>query len=121
MTKLTKRTADALSPRQKQYVEYDANLTGFGVAVYPSGIKSWVCEYRPHGGGRGVAKKRVTLGKTSQLTPDQARKAAADMLAAVQLGGDPAQEKAERRASVTVGELIGLFDARYVGSMLKPG
>jgi integrase len=119
--KLAKRTVDALSPRQKQYVQYDTDLTGFGVAVYPSGIKSWICEYRPHGGGRGVAKKRVTLGKTSQLTPDQARKAAADMLAAVRLGGDPALEKAERRASVTVGEMIDLFDAQYVGTMLKPG
>ena len=63
------------------------------MAVYPSGTKSWVCEYRPHGGGRGVAKKRITLGKTSQLTPDQARRAAAEMLAAVRLGRDPAQEK----------------------------
>ena len=83
MMKLTKRTIDALSPRQKQYVEYDTDLTGFGVAVYRSGIKSWICEYRPHGGGRGVAKKRVTLGKITQLTVEQARKAAADMLAAV--------------------------------------
>ena len=121
MRKLTKRTVDALSPRKKQYVEYDTDLTGFGVAVYPSGIKSWICEYRPHGGGRGVAKKRVTLGKITQLAVEQARKAAADMLAAVRLGGDPALEKAERRASVTVGELIDLFDAQYVGTMLKPG
>jgi integrase len=89
--------------------------------VYPSGVKSWICEYRPHGGGRGVAKKRVTLGKTSQLTPDQARKAAADILAAVRLGGDPAQEKVERRASVILSDLIDLFDAQYVGPMLKPG
>ena len=80
-----------------------------------------MCEYRPHGGGRGIAKKRVTLGKTSQLTPDQARKGAADLLAAVRLGGDPAQEKMERRSSVTVGQLIDLFDAQYVGPMLKPG
>jgi hypothetical protein len=70
--KLTKRTVDALSPRQKQYVEYDTDLTGFGVAVYPFGVKSWICEYRPHGGGRGVAKKRVTLGKITQLTVEQA-------------------------------------------------
>jgi integrase len=63
----------------------------------------------------------VTLGKTSQLTADQARKAAAEMLATVRLGGDPAQEKIERRASVTVGQLIDLFDAQYVGPMLKPG
>jgi integrase len=119
--RLTKQSLPSLRPRAKPYIEYDTDLAGFGVAVYPSGIKSWVCEYRPQGGGRGVAKKRVTLGKTSQLTPDQARKAAADMLAAVRLGRDPAQEKAERRASVTVGELIDLFDAQYVEPMLKPG
>jgi integrase len=121
MAKLTKQSLLTLKPRSKPYIEYDSDLAGFGVAVYPSGIKSWVCEYRPHGGGRGVAKKRVTLGKTSQLTPEQARKAAGDMLATVRLGGDPAQEKLERRASVTVGELIDLFDAQYVGPMLKPG
>src|SRR3984957_6179383 len=121
MVRLTRQPLANLKPRSKPYIEYDSELIGFGVAVYPSGIKSWVCEYRPDGGGRGVAKKRVTLGKISQLTPDQARKAAADMLATVQLGGDPAQEKAERRASVTVGALIDLFDARYVGPMLKPG
>jgi integrase len=121
MVKLTKRSLSSLKPRPKPYIEYDSELIGFGVAVYPSAVKSWVCEYPPHGGGRGVAKKRVTLGKTSQLTPDQARKAAADMLAAVRLGGDPAKDKAERRASVTVGELIDLFDAQYVGRMLRPG
>ncbi len=88
MVKLTKQPA-SLKPRAKPYIEYDTELTDFGVAVYPSGSKSWVCEYRPHGGGRAVAKKRVTLGKTSQLTPEQARKAAADMLAAVRLGRDP--------------------------------
>lgn len=121
MVKLTKQPLASLKPRAKPYIEYDTELIGFGAAVYPSGIKSWVCEYRPHGGGRGVAKKRVTLGKTSQLTADQARKAAAEMLATVRLGGDPAQEKIERRASVTVGQLIDLFDAQYVGPMLKPG
>ena len=121
MVKLTKQPLANLKPRAKPYIEYDTELIGFGVAVYPSGVKSWVCEYRPHGGGRGIAKKRVTLGKTSQLTPDQARKGAADLLAAVRLGGDPAQEKMERRSSVTVGQLIDLFDAQYVGPMLKPG
>ena len=64
MAKLTKQSLTNLKPRAKPYIEYDADIIGFGVAVYPSGIKSWVCEYRPHGGGRGVAKKRVTLSKT---------------------------------------------------------
>ncbi len=119
--RLAKRTIDALAPRERQYVEYDSDLSGFGVAVYPSGVKSWIVEYRPHGGGRGVAKKRVTLGKIGQLTPDQARKAAAEMLAAVRLGADPATEKAERRKALTVGDLLDLFDAQYVRPMVKPG
>jgi hypothetical protein len=54
--KLTKQPLASLKPRAKPYIEYDTELIGFGAAVYPSGIKSWVCEYRPHGGGRGVAK-----------------------------------------------------------------
>jgi integrase len=119
--RLTKRVVDSLAPRQRQYVEYDSDLKGFGVAVYPSGIKSWVCEYRPNGGGRGVAKKRVTLGKITQLTPEQARKVAADTLAAVRLGGDPAADRAERRKALTIGELLDLFDEQYVGPMVKPG
>jgi hypothetical protein len=48
-------------------------------------------------------------------------KSAADMLAIVRPSGDPAEEKRERRTSLTVSEMIDLFDARYVGPMLKPG
>jgi integrase len=43
------------------------------------------------------------------------------MLAAARLSRDPAQEKLDRRASITIGELIDMFDAQYVGPMLKPG
>lgn len=119
--KLTKRTVDALTATDRPFIAFDEDLAGFGVTVYPSGVKSWIVEYRPHGGGRGVAKKRFTLGKIGKLTPDQARKAAADMLAAVRLGADPATEKAEQRQALTVGDLIDLFDAQYVGPMVKPG
>ncbi|MGO8676460.1 MAG: integrase arm-type DNA-binding domain-containing protein [Limisphaerales bacterium] len=118
--KLTKRALDALAPNAKPFIAFDSDLAGFGVRVMPSGVKSWVVEYRPHGGGRGVAKRRVTLGKTSHLTPEQARKAAGDMLARVRLGEDPAAERAEKRNAVTVAELIDLFDAQYVGPMVKP-
>ena len=43
--KLTKQSLPSVKPRSKPYIEYDADLGGFGVAVYPSGVKSWVCEY----------------------------------------------------------------------------
>ncbi len=119
--KLTKRTLDTLAAADRPYIAFDADLTGFGVRVMPTGVKSWIVEYRPHGGGRAVAKRRVTLGKVGALTPDQGRRMAADMLAQVRLGGDPASERAERREAVTVGELLKLFDEQYIGPMLKPG
>ena len=89
--KLTKRTIDALKPRARTYIVYDDNLAGFGCRVTRNGSRSWIVEYRPHGGGRAIAKKRITLAPVSMLTPDQAREAAGDILANVRLGHDVAR------------------------------
>jgi integrase len=118
-SRLSKRTVDALQPRAKPYVEFDTDVKGFGCRVMPSGVKSYVLEYRPGGGGRAVAKKRLTLGKHGAMTAEQARKAALDALARVRLGEDPQQEKATRRAAPTVAELIRAFLEGH-GSKLKP-
>jgi integrase len=117
--KLTKRSVEGLIPAEKPYIAFDADLPGFGVRIMPTGSKSWVVEYRPHGGGRGVAKKRVTIGKCGSLTAEQARKAAGDILAKVRLGSDPAAEQKEMRAAVTVSELIDAFEREHVHSKLK--
>lgn len=117
--KLTKRSLDALRPAERAYVAFDADLSGFGVRVMPSGSKSWIVEYRPHGGGRGVAKKRVTLGKIGTLTADQARRAATEVLAKVRLGADPGAEQQERRVAITVAELIDAFESDHVRGKLK--
>ncbi|WP_292530599.1 site-specific integrase [Methylocystis sp.] len=119
--KLSKKSVDGLAPRDRAFIAFDADLAGFGVRVMPSGVKSWVVEYRPNGGGRSVSKRRVTLGKTTALTPDQARRAAAGLLARVRLGADPAAERAEQREALTISELIDVFDAQHIGTMLKPG
>lgn len=120
MPKLSKRAIDAFSPRDKPYIQFDSDLAGFGVRVMPSGVMSYVVEYRPHGGGRSIAKRRVTLGKVGTLTPDQARKAAADMLAKVRLGSDPAEEKAKKREAMTVAALCEAFSAEHVAIKVKP-
>ena len=117
--KLTKRTVDGLIPAEKPFVAFDADLPGFGIRVMPTGSKSWIVEYRPHGGGRGVAKKRLTIGKSGTLTADQARRAAADILAKVRLGSDPAAEQNERRAAITVADLIEAFEGDHVQGKMK--
>ena len=115
MAKITKRTVDALKPRAKLYVAFDADVKGFGCRVMPSGVKSYILEYRPGAGGRGTATKRLTLGRHGAMTAEQARKAALDALARIRLGDDPQAEKAHQRASLTVSDLIDAFIAEHVG------
>jgi hypothetical protein len=85
-TFLTKRAVDALAPGDKPFFVYDAKLSGFGVRVMPSGLKTFVLEYRPGAGGRSVTKRRLTIGRHGKMTAEQARQAALDALAHIRLG-----------------------------------
>ena len=118
-SRLTKRAIDALAPRAKPYIAFDADVKGFGIRVMPSGLKSFVIEYRPGAGGRKVKKRRMTLGRYGSMTPDQARRAALAVLAHVRLGVDPQAEKSRQRASLTVSGLITAFLDDH-GGKLKP-
>jgi integrase len=117
--KLTKRSADALSPAQKPYLARDADLKGFVLRVYPSGIKSWGVVYRPSPGGRGVPEKFVTIGKAGTLTADQARSKAASLLAKVKLGEDPGGDRTELRKMMSVEDFLKDFETDYVNKRVK--
>lgn len=107
--KLTKRALDGISPEVRTAFWFDTELKGFGLKVMPSGVMTWIVEYRPGAGGRGVSKRRMTLGKSSVLTPDEARAVAKDVLARVHAGEDPAALKVEAKAAKTVAELCDLY------------
>jgi integrase len=95
-------------------------LPAFGCRVTPNGARSWIVEYRPHGGGRSVAKRRITLGSVSVLTPDQAREAAGDVLAKVRFGEDAPHDRAARRSSPMVADLIDQFMNEEICPTRKP-
>ena len=42
---LTVRTVEVLQPKQKSYTLWDEKLTGFGVRVQPSGLRSYFVHY----------------------------------------------------------------------------
>ena len=111
---LTKVSVDDATPLPRRYEIFDTDLKGFGLRVSPSGEKTWIVRYRPGDGGRSVSKKIVTIGKVGTLTPKQAREKAAKLLSAVKLGGDPAEEKAARRATITITELAKSFIDSHV-------
>jgi integrase len=118
--KLTKRTVDAASPRERRFEVWDAEMKGFGLRVEPSGVKTFIIRYRAGAGGRAAPKRFMSLGRYSEaFTPEQARRRARELLGAAARGDDPAGERANQRAAATVAELAGAFMAQHVKTKRK--
>jgi integrase len=107
--KISKRAVDTLEPGPKPYVAYDSELTGFGVRVMPTGSKTWIIEYRPGSGGRGVRSVRLSLGPTTLLTPDEARRLARNRLADARRGEDPGEKRSRERDTPTLAAVADVY------------
>lgn len=110
VVRLGRRAVTSVPKVDKLTIFYDDELSGFGLRVMPSGTKTWIVEYRPGAGGRKTPKKRMAIGSAEIITPDQARKAAKDILAAVRMGQDPAGDKAEARRAETIDQLSRRYE-----------
>ncbi|MGQ0532563.1 MAG: tyrosine-type recombinase/integrase [Caulobacteraceae bacterium] len=119
LASLTKRGLESLPPVKRRTIFYDRDLIGFGLRVSPSTTraaapsKSWIVEYRV-GGGRSAQKRRMVIGDTVKLDPEQARREAKAVLARVELGGDPANDRARSRRAETVADLIESYIRDHV-------
>jgi Arm DNA-binding domain len=118
--KLTKRGIDTIRPTGRALITYDTELKGFGVRIGATGTLSWFVEYRPGAGGRRVAKRRMVLG-SRELTPEQARAAAKEVLANVALGKDPAASLQREREMSTFREFAHRYLREEAAQKLKPG
>ena len=102
MSKLTKRAVDALAPPEKgQAFLWDGELRGFGVRTIPSGLKTFILQYR----NAEDRSRRIVVGRYGVLTVEQARDQARIKLGAVAGGADPAEENTGSREAITVAEL----------------
>ncbi len=112
MAKLTIRTVEALKPGDRERFVWDGEMRGFGLRVLPTGIKTFVVQYRT-GANR---QRRMVLGRYGILSPEEARREAREALALVARGKDPAAEREKIRESGTVAKLC----ERYITEHAKP-
>lgn len=92
-------------PAKGQAFLWDDELRGFGVRTMPSGLKVFVLQYRNDEG----RSRRIVLGRHGVLTVEQARKQALIKLGAVAGGADPAEERAQSRAAITIREVCDWY------------
>ncbi len=93
----------------RQHILWDSELKRFGLRVYPTGRKVFLVRYRTHGGRR----RYLQLGDASVLTAKKARAMAAEALAQVTTGDDPADNRSDARQSPTVAHVCERFLEDY--------
>jgi integrase len=112
--KLTKRAVDAAKSDGTDRVLWDEELRGFGLRVKPGGLKSYVIQFR----NRQGVSRRLTVGQSCRLTPDEARREARRLLGDVERGLDPVERRVQERKAITVGDLCVEYLAKAEAGLI---
>jgi len=91
---------------------WDTQVTGFGLQLRPSGMKTFILVYRNKAG----RVRRFTIGRYGRVTVDQAREAAKHHNGMIALGGDPVADRKRDRTAKTLDEVF----ERYIADHLTP-
>lgn len=108
--KLTKTVVDGAAARTERYLIWDSELSGFGLRVETTGLRTFIIRYRAEGGGRNAPRRFMTVGRFGTLTVEQARKKARELLAAATVGDDPANKRKTKRAEMKMCALIDRYE-----------
>ncbi|MGJ0391163.1 MAG: tyrosine-type recombinase/integrase [Methylocystis sp.] len=110
MPKITKRLIDGLGEIAGRQIIWDSEIRGFGLLALPSGVRSFIVQYRNETG----RQRRLTLGRYGVITADEARKAARDALSTVAKGADPAEQRQAQRSAPLVSDLLDRYLSHHV-------
>ena len=88
----------------KVKIYFDSELRGFGLRVLAKSM-SYILMYRNEYG----KQRFLTIAKTTEITPEEAKKIAAEKLLLIKQGQAPAKDKIANRNAMTVSELCDLF------------
>ena len=121
ISKLTDRTAAALSANKNDTVYWDSELTGFGIRVRATGRKTWVFQTRVHGRLRWFTLGHYGVSGLRHTGAEVARAQARELLALAKRGIDPREYPNGHEAlSPSVAELGSRFLEEYVPAHCKP-
>ena len=112
---ISRRTVEGLPVGEQEAVFWDRELSGFGVRVYPSGSKVYLVQTRAGGKSR-----RVTIGRHGLLTPEQARRKAAMLIAGIKAGEEPGRNGGASGAGPTLTEVGERYLREHVAVRCKP-
>ena len=113
--KLTQRTVDGLTPREKEYLAWDDALPGFGIRVKPTGHTAYLIQYR-----KGNRSRRYTIGACAVFRLDQARRKAQGLLVSARGDGDPASDKAGALRAKTLADLAQRYMLVHAHQKKRP-
>lgn len=120
-TRLTKRAVDAIEPvpGKKTFV-WDDDVPGFGICTSQMGSReatsTYILQYR---NARGQSR-RMSLGKTGAITPDQARQIAQKRLLEISQGADPLADKRAGREDLSFEEFAKRYMEEWSRKKKKP-
>jgi integrase len=118
--RFTKDTATKLTlpPGKSDHLVWDPSLPGFGIRARGN-AKRWVIQYRING-----RQRREAIGDVRKVELSDARRIAKQRFASVELGVDPAAERAKARAEAAALELtLGKVAEQYLAAkadVLRP-
>jgi integrase len=100
MPKLTKTIVERTEIKEKPYFLFDEQLPGFCLRVAPNGKRHYHLQYL-----KNKKVRRIALGLHGIVTAEGAREKAIALLASINAGGDPVEEKMQRNSEPTIQEL----------------
>ncbi len=101
----TKKNIESLPHPEKGYKQYyDTGTPGLILRVHPSGTKTFYLYRRIDG-----KAEYISLGHYPAVFPEQARKRASEFNAKIGSGKNPAEERRNIKAEMTLGELFNRF------------
>ena len=114
--RLTKRAIDGFTYRGGWDVRWDDEVKGFGLRIYPSGIKSFTLRYAKRGGTKGT----IVLGRYGELTLHEAREKARKIKVEVREGKDPLAIRQGEKVAPTMAQLADRYMDEHARVKKKP-